>query len=264
MFNSRFSGNRLLVRYVYQQPSLFFAQPAVYDFDQSTLTEGSEPFLPELQERIERETGDRALFGNFAVDLNTGVIALIPHVDGLASALTYPLRFLPRALALAVVDLVRGILGVEPLRVPVVARDGFAALPGKEAWDGFRLILPQGVHLPDDPGRHSPEAASGSAASGSGPDEWDGRVPARILLKILFDRPGRVCHRIRVPVLVQAAEEDGLIPLEAVRHAAGRITDVELQSYPMDHFGPYREAWHEPLIQAEIAFLQRVAGSGDG
>ncbi len=85
MFNSRFSGNRLLVRYVYQQPSLFFAQPAIYDFDQGALTEGSEPFLPELQERIEQETGDRALFGNFAVDLNTGVIALI-YVRGNGAA----------------------------------------------------------------------------------------------------------------------------------------------------------------------------------
>ncbi len=85
MFNSRFSGNRLLVRYIYQQPSLFFAQPAIYDFDQGALTEGSQPFLAELQERIEQETGDRALFGNFAADLNTGVIALI-YVRGNGAA----------------------------------------------------------------------------------------------------------------------------------------------------------------------------------
>ena len=77
MFDSRFTGNRLQVRYIYQQPSLFFAQPAVYDFDQGALTEGSEPYLPELQARIEQETGDRVLFGNFASDLTTGKIALI-------------------------------------------------------------------------------------------------------------------------------------------------------------------------------------------
>ena len=75
MFESRFSGNRLLVRYIYQQPSLFFAQPSVYDFDAGALTEGATPFLPALQEEIERETGDRVLFGNYAVDLPTGVLA---------------------------------------------------------------------------------------------------------------------------------------------------------------------------------------------
>jgi len=77
MFNSRFDGNRLLVDVIYQQPSLFFAQPAVYDFDQGTLSQGADPFLPELQERVERETGDRVLFGKYGVDLSTGTIAII-------------------------------------------------------------------------------------------------------------------------------------------------------------------------------------------
>ncbi len=85
MFDSRFSGNQLLVRFIYQQPSLFFAQPAVYDFDSGILVEGAEPFLPELQARIEQETGDRILFGNYGVDLPTGIIA-ISYLRGNGSA----------------------------------------------------------------------------------------------------------------------------------------------------------------------------------
>lgn len=85
MFHSRFFSNQLLVRFIYQQPSLFFAQPAVYDFDASALVEGAEPFLPVLQERIEQETGDRVLFGNYGVDLPTGVIA-ISYLRGNGSA----------------------------------------------------------------------------------------------------------------------------------------------------------------------------------
>ncbi len=77
LFESRFDGNRMLVRFIYQQPSLFFAQPAVYDFDQGAIVQGAEPFLPELQERVERETGDRVLFGNYGVDLPTGTIAIV-------------------------------------------------------------------------------------------------------------------------------------------------------------------------------------------
>ncbi len=85
MFTSRFDGNRLLVNIVYQQPSLFFAQPAMYDFDLGALTQGADPFLPELQERVERETGDRVLFGRYGVDLPTGTIAMI-YVRGNGAA----------------------------------------------------------------------------------------------------------------------------------------------------------------------------------
>ncbi len=76
MFDSRFLGNQLLVDFIYQQPSLFFSQPAVYDFDAGALVEGSDPFLPALQEQIETATGDRVLFGNYGVDLETGTIAI--------------------------------------------------------------------------------------------------------------------------------------------------------------------------------------------
>ena len=85
MFESRFEGNRLLVNNIYQQPSLFFAQPALYDFDLGELSEGAAPFLPELQERVELETGDRVLFGKFAVDLTTGTLALV-YVRGNGAA----------------------------------------------------------------------------------------------------------------------------------------------------------------------------------
>lgn len=77
MIDSRFDGDRLLVRYIYQQPSLFFSQPAVYDFRQGKLTEGGNPFLLELQERVFLETGDQVLFGNYGLDLKTGVMAII-------------------------------------------------------------------------------------------------------------------------------------------------------------------------------------------
>lgn len=204
-----------------------------------------------------------------------GVIAVVPHVDGLAAAFRYPLRHLPRAVALGAADLLGSLLAAPPVRVPVVARDGFAALPGREAWEGFRMILPAGVRLPDEPGgqahpsREGPgdggagrRPRAGGPAGGSPGSVWDGRVPARILLKILFDRPGRVAHRIRVPVLVQAAAEDDIIPVEAVRHAAERIERCDLRLYPMDHFGPYREPWLQTLLEEQVAFLRRVTGSG--
>jgi len=85
MFVSQFLGNQLLVDFIYQQPSLFFSQPAVYDFDAANLVEGASPFLPALQEQIEQATGDRVLFGNYGVDLATGTIA-ISYIRGNGSS----------------------------------------------------------------------------------------------------------------------------------------------------------------------------------
>ncbi|MGB5189197.1 hypothetical protein [Robiginitalea sp.] len=85
LFDSQFSGNQLSVDFIYQQPSLFFSQPAVYDFDAAALIKGAEPFLPLLQEQIERATGDRVLFGNYGVDLASGTIA-ISYIRGDGSA----------------------------------------------------------------------------------------------------------------------------------------------------------------------------------
>lgn len=80
-FSTRYSGDQVAVRYIYQQPSLFFAQPAVYDLASGNLVNGGEPFLPLLQNRIEQEVGDRVIFGNFDMDLDSGLI-LISYVKG--------------------------------------------------------------------------------------------------------------------------------------------------------------------------------------
>ncbi|MBC2839708.1 hypothetical protein [Robiginitalea sp. SC105] len=81
LFRTRFSGDLVLVSYIYQQPSLFFSQPALYDLTTGSYAAGGEPFLPLLQARIERETGNRFLFGNFDADPDSGLI-LIAYVQG--------------------------------------------------------------------------------------------------------------------------------------------------------------------------------------
>ncbi|MDG1572182.1 hypothetical protein OZ410_07625 [Robiginitalea sp. M366] len=81
LFRTRFSGEDLLVSYIYQQPSLFFAQPAIYNLKAGAFAAGGEPYLPLLQARMEQQTGSRPLFGQFDADLETGLIA-IAYVKG--------------------------------------------------------------------------------------------------------------------------------------------------------------------------------------
>lgn len=81
LFQTRFTGDIMLLSLIYQQPSLFFSQPALYDLGGGTFSSGGAPFLPVLQERIEIETGNRVLFGNFDADPSTGLV-VITYVNG--------------------------------------------------------------------------------------------------------------------------------------------------------------------------------------
>lgn len=81
LFSSKFSGDDLLVRFIYQQPSLFFAQPATYNLEGGQFTAGGAPYLPALQARMEAETGSRPLFGQFDTDPETGLSILV-YVKG--------------------------------------------------------------------------------------------------------------------------------------------------------------------------------------
>lgn len=81
LFQTRFTGDIMLLSLIYQQPSLFFSQPALYDLAGGTFSSGGTPFLPVLQERMEIETGNRVLFGNFDADPATGLV-VVTYVVG--------------------------------------------------------------------------------------------------------------------------------------------------------------------------------------
>lgn len=81
LFGTKFSGDRVLVSYIYQQPSLFFSQPALYNLEGGFFELGGEAYLPRLQNQIEAETGDRFLFGTFDADPDSETIAII-YVKG--------------------------------------------------------------------------------------------------------------------------------------------------------------------------------------
>lgn len=171
----------------------------------------------------------------------SAVIAVVPHVDGVASALRYPLRHLPAALWAGLRDLWRGLRGAPPLRIPLVAPRGLAVLAAPDCEAGYASILPPELPTPRGEG-------------------WDGWVPARIVLTILPDRPGVRAGEIACPVLIQAAEADSLIPLGAVRSAANRLRNGALETYPMGHFSGYHEPWRSALLDRQIRFLDRVFG----
>jgi pimeloyl-ACP methyl ester carboxylesterase len=163
------------------------------------------------------------------------VVAQVPHVDGLVSALHYPLHLLPGATWRALRDLTAAALGREPVRVPIIARTGLRCLAGPDCYDGYRRLIPPDV-------------------------VWQEAVPARILLAILAYRPIHVVRRIQAPVLMIAAEHDSLIPFTATRRTAARIARCQFEVLPIGHFDLYEGPWFEKSIALQIAFLRQYLG----
>lgn len=163
------------------------------------------------------------------------VVAQVPHVDGLSSALHYPPRLLPGAIWSALCDLAAAALGREPVRAPIVGQAGVRCLATPDCVDGYRRLIPTGA-------------------------VWQEAVPARILLTILGYRPIRAARRIQAPVLIIAAEQDSLIPFAATRKTAVRIAHCQFEALPVGHFDLYEGPWFEQSIALQIAFLRRHLG----
>ena len=163
------------------------------------------------------------------------VVAQVPHVDGLASALRYPPHLLPGATGWALRDLAAAALGREPVRVPIISRTGVRCLAAPDCYDGYRRLIPPGA-------------------------VWQETVPARILLAILTYRPIHVVRRIQAPVLIIAAEQDSLIPFAATRKTARRIAHCQFEALPIGHFDLYEGPWFEQNIALQIAFLRQHPG----
>ncbi|MEY2862718.1 MAG: hypothetical protein RLY58_425 [Pseudomonadota bacterium] len=159
------------------------------------------------------------------------VMAQVPHVDGLASALLYPKHLLPQAMLLAAKDLAGSKLGRAPIRVPVVGTSGVRCLAAPDCYSGFMGMIQAG-------------------------STWAGLVPARILITTSQYRPIKETGKIKCPALVIAAVEDSLIPIEATRIAAHKIKQVQYVEWPMGHFDPYHGAWFNENIKTQLAFLK--------
>ncbi len=160
------------------------------------------------------------------------VIAQVPHVDGLASTLMFPKHLLPQVSILAAKDFAGSKIGRDPVRIPVIATSGVRCLAESDCYEGYRAMIPEG-------------------------SSWMGLVPARILLTISQYRPIKEVSKIKCPVLMIAARDDSLIPIQAVRATADKIKQIEFYEWPMGHFDPYHGQWFSDNLKAQLDFLKQ-------
>ena len=164
------------------------------------------------------------------------VSAQVPFVNGLQSALTYPLKYQPRAAWDGLRDLMRSD-SQEPIYIPIVAQGAFAALVCPECVQGYQTLLPAG-QLPSE-----------------------NKVAARILMTLPWYKPASSAPHISVPVLVVAAENDGLIPVKGVRDMVKTLPQGEyLELKGADHFSPYTPPVFEQVVSRQTAFFLKNLG----
>jgi pimeloyl-ACP methyl ester carboxylesterase len=165
-------------------------------------------------------------------------IAQAALVDGQAAAPNALRSMTPLALVRlmgrALVDAIGGVLGREPLLVPLAGERGTVA------------------------SRTTPDAAQGPEALSPGnryPD-WQQEVAARVALTVGFYRPGRSATHVRCPLLVVAYDDDrSVLPGPPIR-AGERAPRGEVVRLPGSHYAAFLEG-HEQTVQTELSFLRR-------
>ena len=173
-------------------------------------------------------------------------IAQAPLADGPAAAPNAmrhqtpiaSLRFTGRA----VLDAVGGLVGRDPLLVPLAGEPGtVTSLTTPDSLNGAEAL---------NPGNTYPH--------------WRQEVAARSALRVGFYRPVRCASRVRCPLLVLAYDQDGAaLPGPAVR-AARRAARGELVRLPGGHYEAFMGG-HDEAVAIELSFLRRhlLDGSHD-
>ncbi|CAM3905273.1 alpha/beta hydrolase [Smaragdicoccus niigatensis] len=163
------------------------------------------------------------------------LLSLTPAMDGLA-ALGAIVKRHPRKLGPLIGhglrDAARVLLHREPHRIPIVGKPGSTAvISSSGALEGYLAL--------------------------AGPT-WRNEVCARAILEVAANRPGRLAHRLRTPLLVQYGEHDAVAPASAAKRAAAKAGRyAEVRAYPVDHFDVYQGSWQHRALTDQIEFLSR-------
>ncbi|NHB64106.1 alpha/beta hydrolase [Acinetobacter sp. GFQ9D192M] len=160
------------------------------------------------------------------------VIANFPHVDGLASLLGYPKRYLLPATYLAITDLFYSLFGKSKL-MKIVAKSRFAVLSGSDCYRGYYSLVEENQN-------------------------WDNQVPARIVLTIPFYRPISVSHKIQTPTLMIGAKQDSLIPISSTRKTAQQSKSICYLEEDCGHFDLFHAPYIDRIQSQHISFLQQL------
>jgi uncharacterized protein len=172
---------------------------------------------------------------------NPGLAAAIAHspladgLDAMCNALrhTTPLA-LARLTGRAAADTLGGLLGREPLLVPLAGERGaVAALTTPDSLNGAAALSPQNRY-----------------------PQWQQCVAARSAIRVGFYRPGRFASRAQCPLIVVTDEQDGVAPPEPAIRTAQRAPRGQLARLPGGHYAAFLDG-EEEAARVLVSFLDR-------
>ena len=161
------------------------------------------------------------------------VVSQCPFTDSIASLGAMSPLISARITALAVRDLIGARLGRPPVMVQTAGRPGEVALMhAPDAYPGFLGLVPDGVEMRNE-------------------------VAARIGLKLLPYRPGRLAAKVPCPILFCVCETDTVAPSGPTRRYAAAAPRGEIKLYPEGHFAIYVGDAFERVLADQLEFLER-------
>jgi uncharacterized protein len=164
-------------------------------------------------------------------------VAVSALADGMAAAPNALMHTTPastlRLNGRALLDAVGGVLGRDPLLVPLAGERGeVAALTTPDSLNGQRALNPDNKY-----------------------PEWQQAVAARSALRTAFYRPGRYAPKVQSPLLVLAPDHDGVAPQDPAVRAGERAPRGEVVRIPGGHYSPLLDG-HELAVEAQLSFLR--------
>lgn len=161
------------------------------------------------------------------------VVSQVPFVDGFSTTNSFPLSYQLQGLIHGLRDLATIVFRSNPHTVPIIARPNtFGLMNTPDSFDGFSVLVDK-------------------------ESNWNNAAPARICLTLPFYRPGKSAKKIDVPVLMQVAKKDSLIPFTAAVKTAKRIKDCRLTLLDIGHFEPYFGELFDRTVQQQLDFFKK-------
>ncbi|MEO8813769.1 MAG: alpha/beta fold hydrolase [Mycobacterium sp.] len=158
-------------------------------------------------------------------------VAQCPFTDGMASARTIPALTFPKVGALAVRDLISARFGRAPVPIALAGRPGEVALMSSpDSYSGYLAIKPDGAAIPNE-------------------------VAARIGMKLLTYRPGRLAAKVPCPILFCVCDADSVAPPGPTLRYAAKAPHGTVKRYPEGHFAIYLGDAFERVVADQLAFL---------
>jgi dienelactone hydrolase len=166
------------------------------------------------------------------------VVSQCPFTDSIASFSVVNPLVSARLTALATRDIVASRFGGNPVMVKTAGPPGEVALmTSPDAYPGYLALMPDGVEVRNE-------------------------VTARIGVKLLPYRPGRLAAKVTCPILFCICEHDTVAPAKPTRRYAATAPRGEVKLYPEGHFEIYVGDAFERVIADQLEFLKRVLPTG--